>query len=260
MSPLWSLPLTSPAPAPVDPAPAPEGAPPAPPAPPTPVPTPPPAPAPPAPSEPEGESPDIAKVRKEAASYRTKLREEEAARKAIEAQLAELTGKATEAETLRDTLAKLSAVLNPDAGKDETPDPTKLAEQLAAAETARQADIAARDAQIRELTVRTALPQAFAAAQADPTLTEAVLIASGALGKLDPTADTFTADLESAVQAAVTNNPKLKTAPVAVRSGAEIPGGSGGTDQLTLEQVRAMKPADIETARKAGRLRNLGFS
>ena len=254
--------MSSPEPTPVT---APEGgapvAPPvAPPAAPAPVPTPPPAPAPPAPSEPEGEPADIAKVRKEAASYRTKLREEEAARKGIEAQLAELTGKATEADTLRDTLAALQKVLNPEASTEQAPDPVKLADQLAAAQAERDRERQAAEARIRELTVRTALPTAFAAAQADPTLTEAVLIASGALAKLDPTADTFAADLESAVTAAVNSNPKLKTAPVAVRSGAEIPGGSGGTDQLTLEQVRAMKPADIDAARKAGRLRSLGFA
>ena len=232
----------------------------APPAPPAPVPAPPPAPAPPAPVEPEGESPDIAKVRKEAASYRTKLREAEAKQAQFEQQLAELTGKATEADTLKETLAALQKVLNPEAPTEDAPDPGKLAEQLAAAQAERDRERAAADARIRELTVRTALPAAFSAAQADPTLTEAVLIATGALGKLDPTAQTFAADLESAVKAAVDANPKLKTAPVAVRSGAEIPGGSGGTDQLTLEQVRAMKPADIDAARKAGRLRSLGFA
>lgn len=231
----------------------------------TPVPAPlptPAAPAPPAPVEPVegGETPDVAKLRKESAGYRTRLREEEAARKAVEQQLAELTGKATEADSYRDTLAKLAAVLNPEAPKEETPDPAVLLAKIAEQEQATVAQLAERDAQIRALTVRASLPAALSASNADPALTEAVLIASGALGKLDPTSDTFAADLASAVEAAVTNNPKLKIAPVAVRSGAEIPGGSGGTDQLTLEQVRNMKPDQIEAARKAGRLKNLGFA
>jgi len=47
---------------------------------------------------------------------------------------------------------------------------------------------------------------------------------------------------------------------VAVRSGAEIPGRTGGSDQLTLEQVKELAkkdPAALEKARKEGRLKNV---
>ena len=210
--------------------------------------------------EPTGEpaeSAELAKVRREAASYRTKLRETEAASVA-----AKTASEQQQAETasLKDMLAKLSAVLNPDA--NEPPDPAKLAEQLASTQAQAELVAAEKDQQIRNLTIRAALPSVLAKASADPALTEAVLTASGALGKLDPASDTFAADLESAVSAAMEANPRLKVdAPVAPsrRSGAEIPGRSGGSNQLTLEQVRSMKPAEIDKARKAGQLTNLGI-
>jgi hypothetical protein len=203
-----------------------------------------------------GESSDLAKLRKENANWRTKLRETEAA---IAAQQAERETEKAEAASLKETLAKLAAVLNPDA--NQPPDPAMLAEQLTAAQAQTALVEADYQAKIRDLTIRAALPNVLAQAKADPGLTEAVLTASGALGKLDPASDTFAADLESAVSAAMEANPRLKMdAPVAPskRSGAEIPGRSGGSNQLTLEQVRAMKPADIDKARRAGQLTSLG--
>jgi hypothetical protein len=258
-----SLPLSSPEPTPA--APAPETAPAAPPAaPPAPVPAPPPAPAP-APSEPpaaEGETPDVAKLRKESAGYRTRLREEEAARKAVEERC-----RRSRARPPRQTP---SARRWPRCRRCSTPRPPRTTHPTPgswpSSSPPPRPNATGRRPPLRPASANSpsapASPQAFAAAQADPALTEAVLIASGALGKLDPTADTFAADLESACEAAVDGNPKLKIAPVAVRSGAEIPGGSGGTDQLTLEQVRDMaksNPSALEKARKDGRLRNLGI-
>lgn len=203
-----------------------------------------------------GESTEAAKLRKEAATWRTKFREQETAAAALKA---EQEKGAAEAAALKETLAKLAAVLNPDA--NQPPDPAKLLEQL----TAKDEMLAQKDAtyqqQIRDLTIRASLPNVLAKAKADPGLTEAVLTASGALAKLDPSSDSFAADLESAVNAAMEANPRLKVdVPVAPtkRSGAEIPGRSGGSNQLTLEQVRAMKPADIDKARREGRLTSLG--
>ena len=162
-------------------------------------------------------------------------------------------------KALRDQFAAIGAIFNPDA--NQPPDPAQLAEQLQAAQAETALVSAAKDQEIRNLTIRASLPNVLAKAHADPALTEAVLTATGALGKLDPSSDTFTADLELAVSAAMEANPRLKVdAPVAPskRSGAEIPGRSGGSNQLTLEQVRAMKPADIDKARKEGRLTSLG--
>lgn len=226
----------------------------------------PPKPTPPAPEAeqdatkdaPEGENPEIARLRREAANYRTKLRDEEAARQAEAEKLAETEKNATE---LRDMLAKLQQVLNPDAPTEEAPDPVKLAEQLAAAEQAREALAAEKDAKIRELTVKAALPGVLSKAQADPDLTVAVLTASGALGTLDPTADTFASDLEAVVAAAVDKNPKLRTTPAVVRSGAEVPGGSPASNQLTREDVARLSkddPAALVKAMSDGRLKGLG--
>lgn len=200
------------------------------------------------------ESAALAKLRKENATWRTKLRDTEAAATALKTAQEQ---QQAETASLKDMLAKLSAVLNPDA--NTPPDPAKLAEQLT--ETQAQADLAlaSKDEQIRALTIRASLPDVLAKANAHPKLTEAFLTASGVMAKLDPASDTFAADLESAVAAAVEQEPhlKVKAAPVAARSGAEIPGRSGGSDQLTLEQVRAMKPEQIEEARAAGKLRTL---
>jgi hypothetical protein len=206
-------------------------------------------------AKPSLEEKELARARKDAANYRERLRLSE---ESVAAATKSAQEKDTETASLKDMLAKLAAVLNPEA--DTPPDPAKLAEQLTAAqaETARVA--AEKDQMIRNLSIRAALPNALAKVSADPALTEAVLTASGALAKLDPSADTFTADLELAVAAAMDANPRLKIdAPVAQsrKSGAEIPGRSGGSDQLTIEQVRAMKPEQIEEARKAGKLRTL---
>lgn len=204
-----------------------------------------------------GESTELAKIRREAANYRTKLRETEAA---VAAQQAEREQAKAEAASLKETLAKLAAVLNPDA--NQPPDPAQLTEQLTAAQAETARVQAEYQQQIRDLTIRAALPNVLTQAKADPGLTEAVLTASGALAKLDPSADTFTADLESAVAEAMEKNPRLKVdAPVAPskRSGAEIPGRSGGSNQITREQLAGMKPADIDKARKAGQLTSLGI-
>ncbi len=245
-------PAAPPSGAPANPTPAPAAAPPAAAAP-SPADIPPKQPAPPAdPKEGDGDNAELAKVRKEAAGYRTKLREQEQAtaaeKTAREKQTAEL-------KAMQEQIAKIGAIFNPDA--NQPPDPAKLTEQLTAAQAETVRVSAAKDAEIRNLTIRAALPSILTKASADPGLTEAVLTANGALAKLDPTSATFGADLESAVAAAVEQNPRLKVTPVATRSGAEIPGRTGGSDQLTLEQVRGMKPEQIEEARKAGKLRTL---
>lgn len=203
--------------------------------------------------KPEGEeNSELAKVRREAAKYRTERNE---FKTNAETAAAAVAAAEKQRDELTAILAGINKALNP--GVDETPDPAKLTEQLTAAqaETARVA--AEKDQTIRNLTIRAALPSVLSKASADPSLTEAVLTANGALAKLDPSSDSFAADLASAVAAAMENNPRLKVAPVASRSGAEIPGRSGGSDQLTIEQVRAMKPEQVDEARKAGRLRSL---
>lgn len=201
----------------------------------------------------------VEKLRKEAAGHRTKVGEATAAHEAA-------TAAATAAATERDQMAATLAAIMKAAGvvtDDEPADPVKLAEQLAAEKAQREADVAKltadHAAQVRALTVQATLPAVLAKAGANPGLTSAVLTADGTLAKLDPASDTFAADLESAVVAALEAHPQLKVAPVATRSGTEITGRSGGSDQLTLEQVKGMTPAEIDKARVAGRLKNLGI-
>jgi len=198
------------------------------------------------------EAKELARARKDAATYREKLRETEAAATALKTAQEQ---QQTETASLKDMLAKLSAVLNPDA--DAPPDPAKLAEQLTETQAQAELALAAKDEQIRSLTIRAALPTVASKAKAHPEGLLKVLTADGVLAKLDPTSETFAADLESAAVAAVEANPYLKVAPAATRSGAEIPGRSGGSDQLTREQIKGMKSEQIEKARQDGRLRTL---
>ncbi len=220
---------------------------------------PPPVTAAPAGNEGDGESSsELAKVRREAANYRTKLRERE---QADETAKAEREQQAAELAALKDQIAKIGAIFNPDT--DQPPDPAKLTEQITELTAKNEADAKAHAAEIRDLTLRAALPTACATAQVDPVLTKALLADSGELAKLDPASETFEADLASAIAAAAEKTPRLKieapAAPRSPRSGAEIPGRSGGSNQLTLDQVKALKPAEIDKARREGRLTSLGI-
>lgn len=201
------------------------------------------------------ESPDLAKLRKENANWRTKLREQEAT---TAAEKTAREQQAAEMKALKDQFAAIGAIFNPDA--NQPPDPAKLLEQISAKDAEIARVTAAKDQAIRDLTVKAALPGVLAKHHADPTGTVDRLTVSGELAKLDPASDTFAADLESVVAAAVEQNPYLKVAQVAPRtqrSGAEIPGRSGGDGQVTREQLAGMKPEQIEEARVSGRLRNL---
>lgn len=203
------------------------------------------------------DSTELTKLRREAAKYRTErneLQQQQTADKAAREQ------QAAEMKALKDQFSAIGAIFNPDA--NQPPDPKKLAEQIAA----KDAEIVKKDAdyqaKIRDLSIRAALPGVLAKAQAKP-LTEKVLKADGVLAKLDPTSDTFAADLESAVNAALEADPDLKIAAPAARpnkSGAEIPGRSGSSNQLTREEVTAMAkiPGALDKARREGRLKNLG--
>lgn len=239
---------------------------------PAPSPTPPaPAPAPAAPTAPQVADPAdvdaelpadadvfsrayVEKLRRKQAEYRTSASAAEQAKAAAEAQAAE---KAADADAKAALLAQIQQALNPDAPTEEAPDPAKLTEQLTAAEQARAAEKQAYETQIRELQVKAALPNVAAALNLDASLTTAVLTASGALGKLDPSAETFTADLESAMKAAAEIHPSLRVAPVVTTTGTEPTGRSGATNQITREQLQGMSHDEIVKAQKEGRLTSL---
>lgn len=198
----------------------------------------------------EGETPEIAALRREAANYRTRLRAEEQARQVDQAARAT---DAAELQQLKDQMAKVAAVFNP----EQPPDPAKLAEQLTQTQTDAARKAAEDAAKIRDLTIRAALPQAAAKATADLTQLGDSVSFMSTVAKLDPASATFAADLESAVSEAVAANPRLKIAQAAVRSGAEIHGRSGGSDQLTYEQIKGWPPEKINEAREKGQLRQL---
>ena len=256
--------MTSPAPAqpdqpPAAPPAAPETAEAPPAAPPADPPAPPPA-APPADPKQQDDEPAkfdasyVEKLRRESAKYRTTAQEAAAAKQAADDAAA---AQKAETEQLKAMLEGIQKALNPNASEEEAPDPAKLAEQLAAVQAESAAQLAERDTQIRQLTVKAALPNVYQELGAKPSLTNAILQSSGVIAALDPTSDTFSADLTSAVKKALDEHPELKVAPVAVRSGAEIPGRTGASDQVTREQLARMKPKEIEEARKDGRLRDL---
>lgn len=207
--------------------------------------------------KPEGqeEPPDLTKLRREAANYRTQRNE---FKTAAETAAAEKAAAEKQRDDLTAILQGINKALNP--GADETPDPAKLAEQLAA----RDADLAKlaedKDREIRNLRVERAAEAAARKAGADVQALLDSRSFSAAVTKLDPTSETFADDLASAVTAAMEANPRLKAdAPVAQsrKSGAEFPGRSGGSDQITHEQLKSMTSEQIVEAQKKGLVRKL---
>jgi hypothetical protein len=217
---------------------APGGGPPAPPA----DPPAPPAPAPPAPPSPP--PPSGSKTYEEwiadpVNAEFTKALRKEAAENRVKAQTATKASEATFRE-----LAKSLGVEIP--GGDPL-DPAKLTEELS---KTRRENL--------ELKVGNALEQASRKHGADTELLVPYLRGSAALEKLDPTSETFTADVSAMVKTLLEKNPKLKAAQVAPRSGGEFPGGKPPVQQLTREQLQQMYKAgqveEIQKAREAGQL------
>lgn len=195
----------------------------------------------------------VEELRRESAGYRT-----DAGKKA-EA----LTAAEQERDAAREQVTKLMAELGKLAGvpaPEETPQDPALTAKLEAAEAARAAEAAEAERKIRNLTVAGELPAAATAAGADPALLRAVLAHDGVLDRIDPSTDTWKADLVSAAKAAVESTPALRLTPVVTVTGTEPTGPAGTSDQLTREQVNHLAktdPAGLVEAQKAGRLRTL---
>lgn len=221
------LPNTDPAPAPADPG----GIPPA------PVPTPPaPVPAP-VPFNPATLDP--------------------AARAYLDQQIADANHKArTQArdnaaeQAKKDLLTTLAKAL----GQNDAPtDPAQLTQQLT--QTGQQN---------RQLQIQNALLGAAYKAGADGDLMTAVLTYNGKLSGLDPTAPDFAAQVQALVTSEMAANPRLAlnaapTPPSPAAGGANSPGMASGapTDKITMEQLKAMTPDEIDAALKAGKLKHL---
>ncbi|MFF3558962.1 hypothetical protein ACFYXS_02820 [Streptomyces sp. NPDC002574] len=82
---------------------------------------------------------------------------------------------------------------------------------------------------------------------------------SKAIGKLDPSADTFAANVEAAIKKAVEGNPRLKAQtapPVPGKGGFDMNNGSPGKRQLTAAEVKALSPEALVKAREDGLLKD----
>lgn len=138
---------------------------------------------------------EVARLRREAANYRTQLREAQAAQ-----------------QQQLDAIAKALGLKD----GDDAPDPAQLTEQLTASQ-----------AEARQARVELAVFRGAAAHSGDP----AALLDSRSfltsVAQLDPADAGFDKAVSDAIKAAVDGNPKLKTVQAAGASGADHAGGSG---------------------------------
>ena len=143
--------------------------------------------------------------------------------------IADLRKEAGDERVAAKTLAAIQAALNPDAKAGEKPDADALTKALA------ERDADAKQAKTELAVYRLAAKQG---ADADALLDSRTFLAK--IADLDPSK---TADIETAIKEAVTNNPKLKTVQAASASGSNFTGGSGegATTQAAFD---AMTPAE----------------
>lgn len=205
-----------------------------------------------------------AKARREASNLRDRLHQEQQAGAETKKSLDELRAKQAEHDEWR---GKFAALFNPEADKPLTVE--QMTEQYAderaqwdLKSTELTTQIEAKEAQLRELAIERATERAARSAGVDPDALLDSRSFLSAAAKFDPASDSFMDDLASAIQSAAETNPKLKLAPVAKRSGAEIPGGNGGSGRLTREQATELAKKDPEAAdklRRSGQLKHLGI-
>ncbi|MET9848878.1 hypothetical protein [Streptomyces ossamyceticus] len=183
----------------------------------------------------EGEF-DPAKAARLVENLRTQVDEEKTKRTALETQFSEFMG-------------KFGQLFGNGQEKQLTP------EQIA--QKAQESD-----QQAREATVKLAVFQTAGKHGADP---EALLDSASfarSIAKLDPSADTFAASVDSAIKKAVEGNSRLKaqTAPsVPGKGGFDMNNGSTGKRQLTAAEVDHLSknnPAALVKAREEGLLKD----
>ena len=204
------------------------------------------------PSEPSGKAPkfdgdfDPARAMRAIENLRGDVDKEKAKREAAEQKAAEQQA---------DLLKKVAAAFGLDTGEEKPPTPEELTKQLTDAQArTKEFEDAARQNQVELAVYKTAGKHG-----GDP---DALLDSRGfanAIAKLDPASDTFAADVEKAVKAAVEANPKLaaKTPepvkPTVPAGGAPMDGAPGGKRQLGAEDVKRMTPEQISKAVEEGR-------
>lgn len=243
----------------------------------TPAPAAPPAPASPAPAAPAADAPAVAEPQGKVPEFDGPLDEDrakklianvraDAARSDERRLAAEQTVKDMAAQQKASQEAFEAALIKKIAnafggpGSEEEKPPTveELAKQLAdqKTETEKTAALA------RQRDVELAVWQRAAAAGGDAGELQDSRSFLRAIRDLDPAASTFADEIEAAIKKAVEGNPRLaakqpETAPAPpARGGADLTGTPGGKRQLTGDEVKRMKPDDIDKARKAGQLRD----
>lgn len=146
-------------------------------------------------------------------------------------------------------------------GWDTSEEKPLTAEQLTEKLEEAQSRTKASDDRARQTEVELAVYKTAGKHGGDP---DALLDSRGfanAIAKLDPASDSFTADVEKAVKAAVEANPKLAAQkpaepkpPTVPAGGAPMDGAPGGKRQLGAEDVKRMTPEQINKAVEEGRL------
>lgn len=147
--------------------------------------------------------------------------------------------------------AKIAAALKALGIETGEEDPVK------AAQTAAQQAAQERDSALRARTLADAELIVWRNAQALGIRPEALTDSrtfEAAILKLDPSADTFAADVKKAAQDAAATNPLLKATQVVPRSGTELAGGTGETgitqqqfDRMTVGERTALYETDRAT-------------
>lgn len=174
---------------------------------------------------------ELGKARHEAAGYRTQNKGELAE---FKKQLAALAG-----------------------GTPDAPGATDPASILAQIQKER----AEEKSQIRSLKVDLALNDVYSKVGVIPKLARAVLESEGVLSGLNPDDAEFSKTLHAAVKKLADEVPQIKSGPppstTAPRSAAAFPGGNNAATQLSREDLKGMKPDDINAAREKGQLNDL---
>lgn len=167
---------------------------------------------------------EAAKYRTERNDYRTRAEQAEAKAKELLDNIAKLAG-VKEAESQEDLLAKT------------------------------QAELAARDAELRELRLTGTLGELIEKAGGDRTLTLAVMKGNNALANLDPASDGFASQAEELVKATIEAHPQLR-AQVAPRSSGQTPNPVVSEQtKYTRDQLKDMSPEDVLKAFNAGQIK-----
>jgi len=171
---------------------------------------------------------EIKNLREEAASKRTKLADAETAHQALLDNITEALGLKKE-----DDLAE------------------------AAKKAAAERDAAAAESKALKVELAVLKSAAKHGANAEALADSRTFMAK--LAGLDPAADDFAAELDTAIKTALEANPSLKVMPDGVPRAPKAQGApeGGGAPQLKAEDLEHMTPAEINEAREKGQLRDL---